>query len=310
MSSSVEPGPVRERAHADTAGQRAELKGENMPVHASHWEAICGLERYAREIVTLDYEDSELIGTADCTDVVNQTERAEEVACLRRGSQHISNDLLVVTDSRKDEWVPFTAYPVLHDGIVHPVTISAIQPWQYGIEAWIRGCVTTEQRSITWFDTHYWRDSTVLRPGETVDVSLAALAYTLRPADRRASPQPGLRPGNSQRERRSAQSRPVIALGVPAMVWSGRNSPFLPRGNGDNPDEWLFQGRIDDLDVFDHDGLDVYRLEMAFRHPGDETITLPVFVSEHTLDGYMPRLGDIVEGILWLQGQLAQPRQG
>jgi len=277
-----------------------------MPTHGSHWEAICGLERYTQEIVTRDFEQSELIGSADCVDVINDTERSEEVACLRYGSRRISNDLLVVTDSRKDEWLPFTAYPVLHDGIVHPVTIRTVRPWQHGIEAWIDGCITSEQRPITWFDTHYWRDSTVLRPGVTVDISLAALAYELRPVDRRLPRRSGHPVRHVQHERRFDTGGPPSETGL-TMLWPGRSAPFLPCGDSDNPDDWLFRGVIKNLDVLDHDGLDVYRLEMDFRHPGDLTISLPVFVSEHALDGYIPRLDANVEGRLWLQGKLADP---
>jgi hypothetical protein len=277
-----------------------------VPTHGNHWEAICGLEHYAREIVGRDFEESELIGSADCVDVVNDTERAEEVACLRHGSPRISNDLLMVTDSRKDEWLLFTAYPVLHDGIVHPVTIKNVRPWQHGIEAWIDGCISLEQRPITWFDTHYWRDWTVLSPGVTVDVSLAALAYELRPLDRRLSRGCHLR--NAQSERRLGNGG-AGETGLPTKFWPGRNAPFLPCGDSDTPDEWQFRGVIKALDVVDHDGQDIYRLEMDFQHPGNETIALPVFVSEHTLDGYVPRLGANVEGILWLQGQLANPER-
>jgi len=250
-----------------------------MPGHADHWQAICGLEHYTREVVVRDYENSELIGSAACRDVFNQTRRKETVACLRRSSGRISHDLLVVTDSRRDEWVPFTAFPVLHDGQAHQVTIRAIEPWQHGIEAWIHGWLSAEKRPITWFDSHHWRDGARLRAGQTVEVCLAALAYSLQSAELQPEP------------------------------WPRHDSPLLPCGGKDNPDDWLFQSTIDEIECLKHDDCDFFRLSMTFRHPGEEFISLPIFVAKQVLGGYKPHLGDKVSGALWLQGRFAEARQ-
>jgi hypothetical protein len=38
-----------------------------------------------------------------------------------------------------------------------------------------------------------------------------------------------------------------------------------------------------------------------------KNFAVAVFASEHVLDGYVPRLGEDVEGILWLQGRVIGP---
>jgi hypothetical protein len=43
---------------------------------------------------------------------------------------------------------------------------------------------------------------------------------------------------------------------------------------------------------------------MIVMRPDDNEFRLPVFVSEYALEGYVPRLGEDVEGVLWLQGQI------
>ena len=48
----------------------------------------------------------------------------------------------------------------------------------------------------------------------------------------------------------------------------------------------------------------IYRLEMVVMRPDDQSFRLPVFASERALDGYVPQLGEDVEGMLWLQGSL------
>ena len=60
---------------------------------------------------------------------------------------------------------------------------------------------------------------------------------------------------------------------------------------------------IEAIDAFEHDGQKVYRLEMVLMRPDDEEFRLPVYAAEHVLDGYVPRLGDDVQGVLWVQGR-------
>ena len=79
---------------------------------------------------------------------------------------------------------------------------------------------------------------------------------------------------------------------------------FLPHGSdGDARDDAQFQGVIESIDTFEHDGQKVYRLEMVLMRPGDEEFRIPVYASERALDGYEPRLGEDVEGVMWVQGR-------
>lgn len=57
-----------------------------MPGHGSHWEALYDLDEYAREKLPRDWREGRLICRAPCMDVVNGSERLEEVACLRYGN--------------------------------------------------------------------------------------------------------------------------------------------------------------------------------------------------------------------------------
>jgi len=84
-------------------------------------------------------------------------------------------------------------------------------------------------------------------------------------------------------------------------------SIFLPRGGDENPDDAQFQGVIDALDSFEHDGQRIYRMEMVVMRPDDGEFRIALFASEHALDGYVPQLGEDVEGVLWLQGRVIAP---
>ena len=43
---------------------------------------------------------------------------------------------------------------------------------------------------------------------------------------------------------------------------------------------------------------------MVVMRPDDGEFRIAIFASEHVLDGYVPQLGEDVEGILWLQGRI------
>lgn len=107
-----------------------------------------------------------------------------------------------------------------------------------------------------------------------------------------------------ERERRLKEGKSEKEACQPVEIHMTGASIFLPRGGDENPDDAQFQGVIDALDSFEHDGQRVYRMEMVVMRPDDEEFRIAVFASEHVLDGYVPRLGEDVEGILWLQGRI------
>jgi hypothetical protein len=101
--------------------------------------------------------------------------------------------------------------------------------------------------------------------------------------------------------------KPKKIASRPVEIHMTGASIFLPKGGDENPDDAQFQGVIDALDSFEHDGQRIYRMEMVVMRPDDEEFRIAVFASEYVLDGYVPRLGEDVEGILWLQGRVIGP---
>ena len=124
-----------------------------MPGHGDHWEALYSPEEYVQEKLTRDIKEGELVGGADCVDVEDRTDRTVQVFCFRWGSDRFANQILVVSNSAKQSNFLFSGYPVMLDGANTKVTISKIEPWEYGIEGWVRGTVTEAEVSICFFDT-------------------------------------------------------------------------------------------------------------------------------------------------------------
>jgi hypothetical protein len=270
-----------------------------MPGHGNRWNALYA--NYAEEKLARDVEEAQLICQTDCINVEGESDQMEQVFCFRWGSDRLVNQVLVVSRSEKQSNFLFSAYPVILDGMNIDVTIDRVEPWEYGIEGWIHGRVTSEETTIHFFDTMYFSGSAALREGDSVCYRLAGLAQVLQPIKERSFEiQNGefwehvkkqrLEEGESDEK----ASRPVEILRTGAAV-------FLPRddiqcGTAE------FQGVIETIDIFEHDKQKIYCMEMVLMRPGDEEFRLSVYASERVLDGYIPRLGDDVEGILWLQG--------
>lgn len=275
-----------------------------MPGHGNHWDALCGIDRYMSEKIVRDIQESKLLDHYPCMDVTNGSDRAEEVTCLRWGNERIAHNVLLVSDSSRDSRFLFSAYPVLLDGMRHAVELDHFNSWEYGIEAWAYGRVTTESVSICFFDTRYYAGSTAYQPGQRLEVSLAGLAYFLRPIQIRSFE---IKEGpfwEIQRQQRLEDGESEEEAARPVEIHMTGASLFLPRHAEDSQDEAQFQGVIEAIDRFEFDGQGVYRLEMVVMRPGEDEFRLPVFVTEHVLDGYVPRLGEDVEGLLWLQGHI------
>lgn len=274
------------------------------PGHGNHWETLYTLERLTSEVISRDLQDSKLISEYPCVDVVNGTDRTETVCCLRWGDERIAHDLLVVSNGESESRQFFSAYPVALDGIRHTVELDHFAPWPYGIEAWAYGNVSQGTLALCFFDTQYYAGSAAYQPGQLLDVSLAAWAYTLHPiALRKFEIQEGpLWAMTRQQRLDDGESEEQASL--PVDIHMTGASIFLPRLGKVAPDESEFQGVISAIDTIAHDGQLVYRLEMVVARPDADEFKLAVYASEHVLDGYVPRLGEDVQGVLWLQGQI------
>jgi hypothetical protein len=278
-----------------------------MPGHGDHWETLYDVNEYVKDKLARDCQDSTLVCRHPCMDVKGNSERSEEVACLRYGNERFANQVLIVSDASSDSRFLFSGYPVALDGVVQTVTVDQVVPWEHGIEGWIHAKVTEAQISVSFFDTMYFAGTEQVHPGDQLEVSLAGLAYWLRPIQMRSFEIKEGPMWQIERERRLKDGESEKEASRPVEIQMTGASIFLPKGGDENPDDAQFQGVIDAVDSFEHDGHRIYRMEMVVMRPDDEEFRIAVFASEYVLDGYVPRLGEDVEGILWLQGWVIDP---
>ena len=208
-----------------------------MPGHGDHWKTLYDLDSYIHEGLVRDCQEAILICKAPCRDVKHGTERPEEVVCLRRGSPRLANQVLLVSDSVARNHYLFSAYPVILDGIVHAVTIRSAEPWEYGVEGWIHAAATTEEISLSFFDTMFFAGDQPLQPGDRVEYSLAGLAYWLAPIRLRSFSVGEGALWELERQRRRERGEAVGMADRPVEVRMTGAAIFLP-GSGDRVDRY------------------------------------------------------------------------
>mgnify|MGYP001195860132 CR=1 FL=1 len=274
-----------------------------MPAHGDHWQALYGNDADLEAVIRRDCEQSVLVDHFECVDVANGTERAEEVACLRWGKGQLVEDMLIVTDSVQQEQFLFSGYPVVTDGMLHKVQVAKVEPWEYGIEGWLHVLVGENKVPVSFFDTRYYAGSAQLAVGEQVEVRLAGLAYSIRPMQQRTIEVEEGPLWEMQKNRRLEEGMTPEDASAPVVIHLSGMAVFLPR-EGEDCDDAEFAGVVDAIEHFDHAGIAMVKLDVVVMRMGDEAFTLPIFVSEYVLNGFKPRVGDDIQGLMWVQGQV------
>lgn len=170
-------------------------------------------------------------------------------------------------------------------------------------QGWLHVTVSTDEVPLAFFNVRHYAGGAALQKGQQIEVSLAGLAYSLEPmAQASFEISEGPLWEIQKQQRLDDGATPDEASRSVTIVTAGM-AALLP--NGGACDNFEFMGVVDAIDSFDHCCHTVYRLEIVVMRPGDEAFKLPIFASDAMLNGFVPRLGEDVQGVMWLQGHLA-----
>ncbi len=182
-----------------------------------------------------------------------------------------------------------TGYPVAVDGVVHEVRLHGVEEWANGIEGQIVGSL--DDAVMRFFDVRYYRNAGAYRTGDTYPFALAAFVYVLYRAEPRTIADRG--------------GREVVTRNMAAYV-------PLPEGD---IDDFAFYSPVKDVERVRFCGKTFYRLIVPLCRLRDEDgeyrrdIDIVLYAAEYVTGGYVPRVGDDIQGVLWMQGALS-PRRG
>jgi hypothetical protein len=277
--------------------------------HGSHWSTVRSdvdgfIDELVPEIVrdgTLGYQASARVPGTD--DVV----RVETVSEFRHGAGPIRFIAYAATDSSRADGghVFVTAFPVCWEGATHALDVDEVTVEDGDVEAVVMARWVASGSCVWFFDPHHFAAPERYGTAARDTFVLAGLAYMLRPAsfDTVEVTHPDLL---EQHRQRLVEDDPTIdPRTITSVPISFEQAAFMfPKP--DHPENVEFMTTIERVDEFEFLGRRFVRIWGAFARTEDGTpLQLPVYASPETLGDYQPKVGDRVEGVMWLQGRLA-----
>jgi hypothetical protein len=197
---------------------------------------------------------------------------------------------------------PATAAPLLQ-GAPNDMTIEDLHPWSNGLEADVAACRNEGAHALWFYTPLYFRDrDALMTPGVRHTFMLAGLAYGVRRAlldDMTIADGPRFA---LWAEKWLEDHPDKTRLDVPPLKIPLRGACLLLP----SPQYTVYQLRAPIL-ALEESRLGeekVYILRLAFGLNTPEPLDLPLYVPARVCKRYVPKEGDEIDAIMWLQGRL------
>lgn len=274
--------------------------------HGNHWEAVVGASDDAimQWIPTIVAKGTIVGDSTFLFDDGENPPREEKCFGILYPEGPMCFLALISTDSLKEPKTNFlfTAFPFPYEGCVNSIEIDAAQDWCNPIEGIIEGA-TKGGASVGFFDPLYFLNKSSYRSGVSANFIITALAYQLRPCEQQEIQ---IKEGpllEMERERALEENPEADVSEIKTVTVSLEGACWLIPT--DVKDDFEFRGIPEAVERIEVGEQGFYKVTMVLTRPDDTDFRVPVYVSEAILNGFVPSVGQPVEGFLWLQGRLA-----
>ncbi len=259
------------------------------------WRAIFGEEDsvldYLPRITTEGHPEKEgIVGTEDSHMMLFRLPASKPM--------HLG----LLLDEKPDSYEVVDYFPVL-EGVENKLKIIKTHTWENGIEGTVAARTLTDfDIPISFFAPYFYRDREAFAENSMRNVCLAGVAFSCDKAT-----DDGVRISHGpmyeeELEKFLTEHPDKTKEDFPSVFVSFQGCRVLV------PKTYVpvFEYRCPVLDVKEISflGHAVYVLHVPVS--GDEdAVCCNLYVSEHSLDGYVPKAGDDIQGVLWMSGDLA-----
>jgi hypothetical protein len=274
--------------------------------HGDHWQAVeQNKEEFIDTMVPLICKEGKPAGEHTFSHTLEHVEQKDAVVF---GLQYPDADSPVsflalgvkgITEGVNELW---TSYPVCAEGSPSRLTVCAVTPADNGIEGIVEASLP-EGDSVMFYDPFFFLNQQSYRYGEEVEVALSALAYRLESFEFDEDE-------IAERTRTEEWRRNMIAEG--AFV-DAKTVITLPI-NADHAIEYdPFDGAQDSgrIEFYIEEAVPLacigrlfWRMTGVIMRAANVELKIDVYASEQVLAGYLPKVGDNVAAIVWIQGRL------
>jgi len=216
---------------------------------------------------------------------------------------------IVVSDTPQKTNIFFTAFPYAVAGGLRRLKLVEIRDAGNQVEGELIGVTLKSNALVGFFDTHFFANQDQYKVDETYDFQLAGLIYEAECTNDKiieVTDQKVL----AERYAALGESPERLPDGsLPPYVFHYANTTGL--GPSDQyPDDAEFYCVIEEVTEFDLDGIRVFQITPKLEDENLDEVPLPrvIFgVAGAFKDGYVPKAGDSIGGMLWVQGFLEKP---
>lgn len=194
-----------------------------------------------------------------------------------------------------------TLFPFFAGGSQHTLVLRRVSVWRGGLEAQITA--DWGNATVSFFDAQYLINRGWYETGRAYDFILTGVAYEAAPTEKReltfnrhpdevAWMNLRVKEGDDPHESTCTVTFDGAALFLPVDGW--------------DVDDYEFHGPVKSVTPFsDWLGQDGWRVRTTVMRWGDEGVDLDIVITRHAWSGKAPpRVGQDIEGRLWLQGYL------
>ncbi|MGN0015749.1 MAG: DUF192 domain-containing protein [Candidatus Avelusimicrobium sp.] len=193
-----------------------------------------------------------------------------------------------------------SCYPLMK-GCKNEVTITGFHRWSNGCQG-VFAADFNGLTSINWFEPFFLHGKRVLKPNTKKDIYFSGLALSLKKSesniitvDKGGFYEVCLKDFLEKNPNKTAKDMPPVRVEV------GKAQCFLPT---EYVPEYEYQTEVLEVADFTADGKKIYKMKISVLQESetDTALQMNLYAFEDILHGYIPKKGDFIRGVLWMQG--------
>jgi len=225
------------------------------------------------------------------------------VALLHYPSDQVDICAGVLIDKAPDSnnMVFKSCFPIMK-GIPNSLYIKKSHTWENGIEGVVAAERVGDGPPVSFFAPFYFRDFDSFVPNVEKTVHLAALAFSCEKAELKEFTVDKGGFFEMQLQEFVDNNPGKTAKEFSAPVVSMRGSRILLQSK--YTCEWEYRCPVLNVERASFFEKLIYKLHVVFVGIEDEELAGYLYVPAHMLNGYIPQIGDDIQGVLWMTGVL------
>lgn len=286
-----------EERQARTVGDVKSFEGEPFEGLGSIWEGLYPL--FLTELPTIINN-----GSIDEQSVIKNAQQEFAVGLLQYPALVGLRVGCLLEHNKEENHIAFiSGFPLL-DGYMNTLTILARYTWENGLEGEVAAEMSGTNHTISFFAPYYFRDAEKFSPDTNAEVALSAIAFSLKKStmlefniDKGPLYEMSLDRYLQEQPEKKQEDFPHVKVSCRGMVACMATETTC-----------TFQYRSPILDARPCLFLGIpcwcLLITLARNEEEGEDMRAYIYVSEEKLAGYTPQVGDDVEGVCWLMGNL------